>query len=387
MVREPGPKARLFLLFMDMEHALRNHIRRNLIEFLSLADKVYYRTNKLPPLYQQYINRITGGDAWTKLVADMVYAVAQQNQFQGSWAVSIVSDEPEHERQDEYEVHEGSLNKDDWMNIKYRYEALKNYNKNTLPIKGLDPKGVEDVWGLYRALKSRQQILEQLAKLPKVAIRNLRADLRVPRDAKELRDYAHTTEYAVNHISLLNNRDESSRKQVYKKLFRSNLTMDQLVNMVEDKESLLGGYEIDRNEVQKMIARTGGDLELIYDQGDYMVLKVHGPEGIQEIGCNSLWCFTYSRDGALNFNDWYNYSTNDVVYVMIDFSSTSDSSDFMYVLVKPVTWEHDGSDEEVNDEKLFSMDNVAHYDPINVFSSTIGLETAKRLLDFDEEEE
>jgi hypothetical protein len=28
-----------------------------------------------------------------------------------------------------------------------------------------------------------------------------------------------------------------------------------------------------------------------------MVIEVSGPNGIKKIGCNSLWCFTYGRNG------------------------------------------------------------------------------------------
>jgi hypothetical protein len=29
-----------------------------------------------------------------------------------------------------------------------------------------------------------------------------------------------------------------------------------------------------------------------------MVIEVSGPNGIKKIGCNSLWCFTYGRNGG-----------------------------------------------------------------------------------------
>jgi hypothetical protein len=38
----------------------------------------------------------------------------------------------------------------------------------------------------------------------------------------------------------------------------------------------------------------------------------------------------------MNYNDWYNYSTNDLVYVIIDFKEPTDSPDFMHVLIKPL---------------------------------------------------
>ena len=118
------------------------------------------------------------------------------------------------------------------------------------------------------------------------------------------------------------------------------------------------------------------------ERGDIMVVKVEGPYGIKAIGCNSLWCFTYGKGWS---RDWSSYSTNDVVYAIIDFSEDSDSADFMHVVIKPIIYNSD--DEEINDESVFDMSNRNVNGPMNFLDYTIGIETAKQLLDFDIEPE
>lgn len=365
---------------MFMENFIRGYVRRNLFEFFSLADKVYFKSNKLPIKFQEVIQKITRGDAWTKLVSDLVYEIAQENSYTGEWAVASL-DGLDAERKDEYEVHEKSLSIEDWKGVKEFYNDLKLYNKNTLPVKGFNVKGVPNTLQLQSALKYRRGIIEQLQHLPSVAMRNLRGDLRIPRDLEEIVNYKRSTETFMRYFMLLKDRKSEMMSKLEKQFFKANITMAQMVDMAEDKSNLLGGDSIDRNSVQDIVASTGGDLEIVYEKGSYMVIKVMGPEGIYELGCNSLWCFSYMEDGHLKLGTWYSHSTNDIVYVIIDFSVPSDNKQFMHVLIKPIDW---GNDDEENDETLFSMDNNSVYNPIWFFKNTIGLDVAKQILDFDE---
>ena len=135
------------------------------------------------------------------------------------------------------------------------------------------------------------------------------------------------------------------------------------------------------------------ELDDIYENGNIMVVEVTGPYGMKEIGCNSLWCFTYG--GGANWQTFDNHSTNGIVYAIIDFSQSSDSPDFMHVLIKPLIYDETtpGSDEftgeEENDNKLYNMANEsvneAGYSPIDFIEQKIGIDNAKKLLTFGEE--
>jgi hypothetical protein len=108
--------------------------------------------------------------------------------------------------------------------------------------------------------------------------------------------YRHRLEYFLGHYSLLDNRDAELKKFVEKKMFKSGMTIEKLLSFVEEKENLLGGKKFDKDVIKSVIEDNNhGELEIIYDQGDIMVVEVGGPYGIKEIGCNSLWCFTYGE--------------------------------------------------------------------------------------------
>jgi hypothetical protein len=117
-----------------------------------------------------------------------------------------------------------------------------------------------------------------------------------------------------------------------------------------------------------------------------MIIEVTGIHGIKEIGCNSVWCFTYNRgEGNLNWNDWYKNSTDGYCYVIIDFSESSDSEDFMHVLTKPLLYDYSdyGTD---GSERLYTMANRDVYDEeygINDYIERfIDLPTAMKVMNF-----
>jgi 8-oxo-dGTP diphosphatase len=353
-------------------------------ENIQLADKVYFNTKKLSPKVREIITtRITSGDAWTKLITDIYWAILQQNLRQSEWIMHTIdnpgADMPE--RKDEYQTEDDVMGIEDWKKVKSYYQQLKAYNKNLFPIKDLNSNGVQDIWSLIRALDQRAKILEKIKSLPSVALRNMREDIRVPRNSSEMNQYRHDLEYFLAHYSLLDNRDIELKKFVEKKMFKSGMTLNKLLSFVEEKENLLGGKKFDKDVIKNLIQNNNhGELEVIYESGDIMVVEVSGPYGIKEIGCNSLWCFTYGDGYSRN---WSQYSYNDTVYVIIDFSEPSDSKDFMSVVIKPLVWNPKSEDEEeINDETIFDMSNTNRYDALQFLNSVIGIETAKKLLTF-----
>ena len=362
-------------------------------ENLQLADKVYFNTKKLSPKVREVITtKITNGDIWTKLITDIYWATLQDNLRQSEWIMHVLdnpgTDMPK--KKDEYKTENDVIRLEDWKQIKSYYQQLKAYNKNVFPIANLNPNGVEDIWSVIRALKQRATILEKIKSLPSAALRNMREDIRTPRDGEQMNTYRHRLEYFLGHYSLLDNRDAELKKFVEKKMFKSGMTIEKLLSFVEEKENLLGGKKFDKDVIKSVIEDNNhGELEIIYDQGDIMVVEVGGPYGIKEIGCNSLWCFTYGEGYS---RDWSTYSYNDTVYVIIDFSEKSDSANFMNVVIRPLVWNpKDEHESEKNDETIFDMSNTNRYDALNYLDSVIGIDKAKELFTFyvepEEEEE
>jgi len=149
---------------------------------------------------------------------------------------------------------------------------------------------------------------------------------------------------------------------------------------------LLGGEIITKKQI-KEIAEDSYGIEIVYDQGKIMVLEITDVDGIKQVGCNSLWCFTYGHDFNNAYRNWNNYSTNGYIYVIIDFSKKSDEADFMMVLTKPFPeTEEEIETEEDNPYRLFTMDNEGVYNPKEVLSNMVGgEENVDKIFIFGEE--
>ncbi len=368
-----------------------------LAENLQQAEKMYFKPGKLSPEVKKYITHITGGDAYTKIITDIYYAVLQSSIKTGRWAVSQIGggdDEEEidpRDTKDHLHTDNDVLPVDDWKKIRGYHNQFKEYDKNVFPIKGFNINGVQDIWDFIRSLNERDRILTLIKQLPSVATRNMRGDIRTERDSGELREYKSNLEYILSHLQLLSNRSEKMKQSITDKMFSSkNVSLEDLMNFVEEKENLLGGAKVTKNQIKKVVSEND-ELEIIYSKGDVMVVEVTGPDGIKNIGCTSLWCFTYGSgfDGA--WRNWNNYSTNGYVYVIIDFSEQTDSPDFMHVLIKPIDFEiktdddFDRNEGDPNDSKLFNMANEESYNAIGVLTQLVGLDNVYNLFLFGEE--
>ena len=74
-------------------------------------------------------------------------------------------------------------------------------------------------------------------------------------------------------------------------MFKGNTTLEQLMRFVDEKTNFIGGVDFTKEDVKKL--SESEDFEIIYEQGNVMIVRVDSPDGIKAIGCNSLWCFTY----------------------------------------------------------------------------------------------
>lgn len=323
-----------------------------LSENLQLADKLYFKTGVLGDEDRKKILSITNGDNYTKVVAD-------------AWGYMKLD----------------SYNK---RSLEKFYENLKSYNKNVFPIKDLI--NINNVDGLHiayiiDALDERRQILDYFKKLPSTASRNMREDIRKPRTDNELKRYREQFEYFMDFFSLLDNKSDDAKNKIYQKMFRNGADLDWLIDFAQDKQNLISEEGISREDIKKVI-QEDNDLTLLYDQGTYMVVRVESLDGIQAIGCNSLWCFTYGR----NFRTWSEYSTNEMVYLIIDFTERLNPTDFMHVVIKPIDFDAEWDEEEGNEEnedKIYDLQNDPVFDAISFLENTIGLEKAKELLTFE----
>lgn len=367
---------------------LREFINKELwivLENVQQAEKLYFNNGKLSEQAKKYILHITGGDALTKLIADIYYAKVLHSHKMGHFLLSGIDGKKEkkYNPNSRKDGQDDVLHIDDLRDLKNTYLQLKNYNKNVFPISDFNINGVSDVFAFTRSLKSREKIIENMKKLPSVAIRNLKEEIRKPMNESELYEYNDKLEYFLAHYYFLSNRDGKIKKKIEDKMFKSNITLSDLLGFVEEKQNLIGGVNYSRKMIQKIVSENEYDLEIVYNSGNVMVIDVTDPAGIKAIGCNSLWCFTYGQ--AANWDQWSRYSTNGHVYAIIDFSKATDSQDFMYVLIKPLDFNSESTDhdwDQKNNSKLYSMLNQEEDNPLAIIDELIGLDKAKYVLNF-----
>jgi hypothetical protein len=334
---------------------MKGLIKQLLRENLQLADKVYFNSGKLSPRVREIITHVTNGDPYTKIMTDIYYTMLMDGHRTGNWALKQL--DPEHQETEKPE--NDVMNIDDLKKLRPLYNQLKEYNKNVFPIKGFNINGVQNTNDLIRALIQREKILNIFNEWPSIAKRNMKGDIKTERDSSEMNHYRDMLESADGYLSQLNNRNEEARRSILAKIFTSNTTLDNVMDFLYNKESLLGGVDMTRKQIGQILKQdkqNADELKVKYNKGNVMIIEVSGPEGIKEIGCNSLWCFTYNRKGGTtNWDDWYKNSTNGYCYIIIDFSYPSDSEDFMHVLTKPLMYDY--SDYGGDAERLYNMAN------------------------------
>lgn len=319
---------------------MKNFIKQLFRENLQLADKVYFNSGKLSQDVKKIILSITKGDVYTKIITDLYYDMLMQSHGELNMALKVIDKKHVETEKPESDI----LNIYDIKKLVPIYFQLKEYNKNVFPIKGFNINGVENTSDLLNALTNRAKIIDIFSTWPSVAKRNMKQDIRMERNGKEMNLFRQDLEYADSNLSQLENRNENAKNKILAKIFTSNTTLDNVIDFLSDKDSLLGGTELTRKQIGQILKddkQNANELRVRYNKGNIMIIEVSGPEGIKEIGCNSLWCFTYNKkSGGLNYEDWYKNSTNDYCYIIIDFSEPSDSEDFMHVLIKPLMYDY-----------------------------------------------
>lgn len=323
-----------------------------ILENKQLADKIYFSTGKLDQSDKEKIYSITHGDYTTKIISDIYY------NYKDEWGWNDVIKQ-----------------------LPLIHKQLLEYNSNVFPIKDFDILNSKDV-DVYFDLIKRQKVIDLMKKLPGIAIRNMKNDIRQPRSGLELINYLSDAEYFSAQYSLLGNRDEKFKKKIHNKMFKSGITLDKLIRFVDDKENLLGGVEFTREDIINMIEEeSDGEMFIKYDKNNVLVVSVESADAIKRIGCNSFWCFTYGED---NHRMWYDYSYDGMVYVIINFNVPSDDPEFMHILIKPLESPRFYDKEDNQDQiPLFNMANDNWYNPYGVLTPLVGRNNIKKIFTFD----
>lgn len=337
------------------KYIIKNNQYKLIVETIQQAEKFYFSTNKITPEEKNIILNFTKGDNYT-------YAVAT--------AYLIFKDFDE---------------------TKKFYELLKNYNNKIFPIKeynnllkNLNNKA--NLYELYRSMQQRDNIIFYFNKLPNILKRNIK-EKNIPKDLNQLTRFDHLLNYLQTQISQLSNRPEHIRNAILKKAFSSKFeTLEQITDFFDEKENLIGGKKITKKEIIYTINNNNLDANIVYDKNNIMVIEIWSPETMQMLGCNSLWCFTYgSNDYEHMYYQFNNYSTNGIVYMIINFNIPQDEKNFMNILIKPLD-EYSHEDENNEPEHiLFDLTNEGIYEPTKYLENLfkINKKQLNKLFNFD----
>jgi len=129
------------------------------------------------------------------------------------------------------------------------------------------------------------------------------------------------------------------------------------------------------------MVKNNEDMVIVYNKGSIYVVEVTSASAIKEIGCNSVWCFTYGTAFDDAYRQWNNYSHNGIVYVIVDFRLPSDSQDFMYVVIHPLDPEYDEDNEETS--PLFNMSNEIQENPYPILDELVGKQNINKIFSFE----
>jgi hypothetical protein len=233
------------------------------------------------------------------------------------------------ENQDRY----NKLKPTEWKTI---VESLRKYDKNVFPFYNFSFDSQTPSVTINQVL-NRNEIIKIVDAFPSTAKRNLKHDIRIARNAYGLHDLKNKVEHIKALLTLLNNRNEVDRKAIYNKIFNSNrISFDDIIGFLEDRDNLLQGKAFNKEELNKIIESSHGELNKVYDVGNVVVVDVTSQPAMKKIGCNSLWCFTYGDEYGLAGEQWDKYSYNGHVYAIIDFSEDTSSPEFIHILLRPI---------------------------------------------------
>lgn len=273
-----------------------------LLENLQLADKYFFKTNKLNLADKEQILEWTNGDAYTFKIAEAYY----------------------HSKV--YAFKNEQINNNFLKYLHSFYIHLKNYNPQVLPLVDyVIEKPSKDILNFMGYITTRAHYVEQLQNLPSVFIRNIKQLITKPRasrydldsDFQDLsgivRAYKKISqELAPEDLSLYN-----------KKAFTSK--SDSLYDVMEKMQSVYA-YFLDvkepYNTVLKKAKQFGVEViqaENIKDVRKLIVLKIDSPEEMREMGCGALWCIVTD---AYHYWDTYTQWTGSA-FLIFDYNASA----------------------------------------------------------------
>lgn len=280
----------------------------NISENLQQADKLYFNTGKLPKEVREALINITGGDAFSKLVADLMFHFAK---FQ------------------DMKVDNGIIRLGEMF-----YEYLKGYDKNIFPVKydlqqySADaPTNEKHVLELFAILKERHHLVQTFRKLPSIGIRNLKPLTKTVGEYQyQFKDIDRKVSELESNVESIPNTEKGQK--VLNKIFNSRNNLDRMLEISKHyAHAFTMGSDENREDLLEAIEMLNADV--VQNTDRLLVVRVNDQETMQRIGCTSAWCF--SLPNSVGY--WEEYAPLGYVYVIFDFDKDTEDATFLMVLL------------------------------------------------------
>jgi hypothetical protein len=335
-----------FKIFENSKMKLNSY---HVLENLQLADKLYFKTGELTETEKQLILSITGGDNYTKIMADAFHHFKK------------------FEPNGEFTSNSLSLKL-----MKKMYEYIKDYDENLFPIKDYDPNNMTNpklhIIDLFEALKDRQDIISFVREyFDRIYLRNIREDIRKPRTRWEFVEIYNKMKTLSNQLSMLKRINPMYSDKIFKKVFSSkNKTIDAVLTQLTNiKEFLVN--DVKPEEIKELVIDHCDSSKIVYYKNKIMIVRVGSNQDMVTLGKNTLWCFALElkEDGY-----WEEYALGKHVYIIIDFKKPVTNM-YKFVVFLPAVGDfYDMYNDSIN---------------VNEYSSKIGIPHISELMwDLDE---
>jgi len=283
----------------------------NLNEYPQQMEKAYGKTGLYDKEDMDAILSITGGDPYTKWIADVFYYLAN--------------------RYNKKLVTPTKLSERNRTILVDAHKRIKRYDKNVLPIHDLYAQE-HNAHALEKMndLRTRELIIERLKEFPSILLRNLRADIRVERDHYELDLLFQTVKEIQNLLTLLDRVKPENREKIYKKVFSSaNDTFDDIKKRLDNTTLPYLSQDLEREDIIEKVDDMGNEAQILYDGNNILVVKIMSADAMGYIGCSSQWCF------ASNPNQyWDDYTNQGFATIVFNFNEPESEPNRMVVVLE-----------------------------------------------------
>lgn len=296
----------------------RIRVMMGLVENAQLADKLYFNSGKLNGEIKDAILNITGGDNYTKLVADLYYHFSKYSNNKDGIDSSLI------------------------RLVEDFYDDLTSYNNKIFPFTdnlnnfGADKPNEFHILTLAEVLKGWHELNFEWSRLPSIFKRNLTNEL------KNVLGIGNTSnnEMRFRYVDIAKNLrqiNEILRKipknkldEITPMLINSKKTLKDLLETLNNIENSLSYISVGMVDKDILLDKASGvNADVIMDTDKVVVFKINDHEAMQEMGCYTNWCFSQVGSDI----HWETYAAYGYVYVIYNLTVETDDARFLMVLL------------------------------------------------------